>query len=224
MASVSAAFPRVASFFLFASLAVTSLVRADDLTGMAQDDPQDLYPAPAAQTPSYVPCYNSGFLPLPSWARGVVMPPLPDVLTPMGKKVVLTTPPVPAPVAQTPADSETRSRRLLSLCRSRPSSPAPNPAFDCRLALPRLDQGQSRRPPPIGRASRPAHIRRGAMRMSPSSTGTTPAPNATPNTTAAPRRCSARAVLDAAAHRRRDRFGTGTTTGSSAAIYSTPQR
>jgi hypothetical protein len=217
MASVPAAFPRVASFFLFAALAVT--VRADDLTGMAQDDPKDLYPAPALQT-AYTPNYNSSFLPLPSWARGVVLPPIPAVLTPMGKQVVLTTPPVPA--SQTPATPKTPATPLVLV--PKPAvTPAPNPALiavspflDWIKANPQAAAEQARQQAGTYQAGGDANAT--------ISTGTTTAPNGPPANgnagpvVAPPAPYWMPPLIDTAT------FGTGTTTGSSAAIYTTPQR
>jgi hypothetical protein len=72
--------------------------RADALTGQPVDDPKDLLPAPAARTTSAPPVGDSLFVPMPVWARGATMPPLPDQLKPMGKKSVVALAPVPAPV------------------------------------------------------------------------------------------------------------------------------
>ncbi len=54
-------FPHLVSLFLFLSPALQNSVRADDLTGMAQDDAKELLP-PAAQTQAS-PCYTSDFFP-----------------------------------------------------------------------------------------------------------------------------------------------------------------
>jgi hypothetical protein len=79
-----------------------SLLRGDDLTGLSQNDAKDLMPA---QSPA-APCQRTGatlFAPLPSWARSVIMPPLPYQLTPMGRKpVVATASPAPTPLAPPP--------------------------------------------------------------------------------------------------------------------------
>src|ERR1700678_1654175 len=98
MATVKrAAFPRIVSLLLLLSLVAAKSAFADDITGAPHDDPNDLLPPPAQESAS-APLYDTGFLPLPYWARGVVMPPLPATLRPMGGKVaVLTTPPVAAP-------------------------------------------------------------------------------------------------------------------------------
>jgi len=74
--------------------------RADDLTGLPMDDPKDLRPSPPS---SYsAPTGSCLFLPMPRWSRGVVMPPLPDQLMPMGGKTAIAittnkTPPLAPP-------------------------------------------------------------------------------------------------------------------------------
>ncbi len=226
MASVPAAFPRVASFFFLVTLTVTRFVHADDLTGMAQDDPKDLYPAPAPQS-SYVPNYNSGFLPLPSWARGVVMPPLPDVLKPMGKKAVLTTPPVPAPQPlappKDPATTTVTVGKPIVVTPTPAPAPAPNPALiavspflDWIKANPQAAAEQARQQASSYQAVGDANAA--------ASTGTTTVPNPAPANggnapvVAPPAPYWMPPLIDTAT------FGTGTTTGSSAAIYTTPQR
>jgi hypothetical protein len=222
MASVPAAFPRVASFFLAATLAVTSFVRADDLTGMAQDDPKDLYPAPAPQT-SYAPNYNSGFLPLPSWARGVVMPPLPDVLKPMGKKVVLTTPPVPAPQTSTPPKAP--ATPIVVVPRPAVVTPAPAPSPALIAVSPFLDWIKANPQAAAEQARQQAGTyQAGGEVTAATPTGTLTTPNVAPangnagSVVPPPAPYWMPPLIDTAT------FGTGTTTGSSAAIYSTPQR
>jgi hypothetical protein len=71
-------------------ITLPSLVHADDLTGMPYDDPKDLSPV-STQTAS---SSSSGlFLPMPGWAHGGVMPPLPAELRPMGGKTPVAAPP-----------------------------------------------------------------------------------------------------------------------------------
>jgi hypothetical protein len=86
---------KTASFVVLSLLVLllSNYVRANDLTGMDQDDPKDeiaLRPASSQQ-----PCDGSGqqFLPLPSWSHVVEMPPLPYQLKPDGKKPVALAPP-----------------------------------------------------------------------------------------------------------------------------------
>ena len=72
----------IVSFLL---ILLSSRAHADDLTGLPHDDPKDLtIAAPTSERISS----GSMFAPLPGWARGVTMPPLPYQLTPMGKKPV----------------------------------------------------------------------------------------------------------------------------------------
>ena len=84
---------------LFA-LVSSSCARADDLTGLPVDDPKDLSPAPQQQ--QVISQIGSGFVPMPSWARGVVMPPLPDQLKPMGKKSLAASANAPTPAVVQP--------------------------------------------------------------------------------------------------------------------------
>jgi hypothetical protein len=65
--------------------------RADAATGLA-DDPKDMS---SSSTTTEVMTMSSPFLPLPGWSKFEKMPPLPDQLTPLGKKTV-------APAAVTP--------------------------------------------------------------------------------------------------------------------------
>jgi len=101
-----ATFPQASSAILL-SIFITILpavTRGDDLTGATQDDPKDLLPAPPQ--PSFQRITSSLFQPMPVWARGVTMPPLPDQLKPMGKKtVVQVTPPAPAPPLAPPVET-----------------------------------------------------------------------------------------------------------------------
>ena len=115
-------FPHVFSLLVLLTFAAKP-VCADDLTGMPHDDPKDLLPAPAQQAASS-PTSDNGFLPLPSWARGAVMPPLPQALKPMGKKVaVLTTPPVAAPQPLAPPKDSTPATVIVA--KPTPVAPAP---------------------------------------------------------------------------------------------------
>jgi hypothetical protein len=89
---------------------VPGLVRGDDLTGLSQNDPKDLMPASPAPAQ---PTGEISFLQMPGWSRGIIMPPLPDQLKPMGKKPNVAVAPAPAPLAPpkdtpvTPAATET---------------------------------------------------------------------------------------------------------------------
>jgi hypothetical protein len=203
------------------SLAVLNIARADDLTGMAQDDAKDLLP-PAAQTPS-VPCYNSGFLPMPSWARGVAMGPMPAVLSPMGKKAVLTTPPTAAPAPLAPPKDEDKPTVVVAKPTVVAPAPAPSPNLiavspflDWIKANPQAAADQARQQAGAYSAADPS----GAIVA-------TPAPNAAPNTTttapvivAPPAPYWMPPLIDAAPIV----SNPGNISGSGAAIYSTPQR
>ena len=97
-------------------------VRGDDLTGLPQNDPKDLMavaPSPAQPTGEIT------FVQMPAWSRGIIMPPLPYQLKPMGKKpastVASTTPPL-AP----PKDDNSGSAPATENAAPKPA-PAPEP-------------------------------------------------------------------------------------------------
>jgi len=111
-----------------------SPARADDLTGLPQNDPKELLPycASAPATPSIPSACEVNFVPMPGWARGVLMPPLPDALKPMGKQpkpVVAAPKPAPQPL-QPPSDETTTagSNAPASTSSSGPKQPE-NPAM-----------------------------------------------------------------------------------------------
>ncbi len=208
------------------SLAAAKPVLADDLTGMMHDDPKDLLPPTAQEAPSS-PSYNTGFLPLPSWARGATMPPLPQALKPMGKKVVvLTTPPVAAPQSLTPPRDQTTS--TVTVARTTPVSPTPaaqtpamiavSPFLEWIKANPQAAAEQARQQAGTYAAGSDANAAvpptTGAAASNNSNApvaGTTMAPPSAPYWLPP--------LIDAAP------FGTSSSPGgSSAAIYSTPQR
>jgi len=85
----------------FFALLFSSCARADDLTGLPVDDPKDLSPAPAQQQ-QVISQTSNGFVAMPAWARGVVMPPLPDQLKPMGKKSLAASSSAPTPAVVQP--------------------------------------------------------------------------------------------------------------------------
>ena len=212
-------FPRIICFCF--SLAVLNIARADDLTGLAQDDAKDLLP-PAAQTPA-APCYNSGFLPMPSWARGVSMPPLPAVLTPMGRKAVVTTPPTAAPAPLAPPKDSDKPTVVVAKPTVVTAAPAPSP--NLIAVSPFLDWIKANPQAAADQARQQA----GAYSATDSSGAivAAPAPNAAPNnTTAAPVVVAPPApywmppLIDAAPIV----SNPGNISGSGAAIYSTPQR
>src|ERR1700691_4678322 len=75
------------AILLSALFVLPMLARADQYTGVPEDDPKELLPLHAAPGSSDG---VVGFLPLPNWAHVVTLPPLPDVLKPYGKKSVVT--------------------------------------------------------------------------------------------------------------------------------------
>ena len=82
------------------ALMLFTYARADDLTGLPVDDPErsvarTFHPAAVMQT-------SSLFVSMPSWARGVVMPPLPEQLKPMGKKTLAASANGPTPAVVQP--------------------------------------------------------------------------------------------------------------------------
>jgi len=211
--------PRFVSLLLFLTLCGFQSVRADDLTGMAQDDPKDFLPSSAQPTSSPA-SYNVGFLSLPPWARGTVLSPLPEVLKPMGKKPVLTTPPVPAPPPLAPPkESEPPTVVVAKPTLVAPASaPAPTPALiavspflDWIKANPQAAADQARQRAGAYQAATEANTAEATTTATVHATGTAPAA-ATPAPYWMP------PLVDSAP------FGTGNTTDSSAAIYSTPQR
>jgi hypothetical protein len=220
-----ATFTLIVSLLLFLSLAVMNSGRADDLTGMAQDDAKELLP-PSGPTSS-APCYNPGFLPMPSWARGAVMPPLPDVLKPMGKKVVLTTPPVPAPAPQAPPKDSDKSTVVVAKPTVVAPAPAPNPALiavspflDWIKANPQAAAEQARQQASVYQAGDPT----GPI-------AAPPAPNAAPNNTGSATTGTVPIVVGPAPYWMPPLIdaapftsNSGNVSGSSAAIYSRPQQ
>jgi len=123
-----ATFPHVMLLLIPLLLGAAKPVLADDLTGMPHDDPKDLLPPPAQEATSS--SFDTGFLPMPSWARGAVMPPLPQALKPMGKKVVvLTTPPVAAPEPLAPPKEGAPSTVIVAKPTLVTPAPASTPAL-----------------------------------------------------------------------------------------------
>jgi hypothetical protein len=191
---------------------------ADDLTGLAHDDPKDLLP-PAALAASSSPSYDTGFLPLPSWSRGAVMPPLPQVLKPMGKKVlVLTTPPVAAPAPLAPPKDNSSATVVISKPTpvANPAASSPTPAM---IAVSPFLEWIKSNPQAAEQARQQANIYAASPASNSTPANGNPAPGAPPAAGVAPYWLPP--LIDSAP------FGTNTgasTGGSSAAIYSTPQR
>jgi len=201
------------TLFILIALLIVVLSKpadGDDLTGLTQEDPKELGPAqaPAQST-------DMGFQPLPTWARGAVMPPLPDALKPMGKKVVvMTTPPTPASGA---SSRETPSAPVVTAAVLKPapaSAPAPSPALvavspflQWIQANPQAAAAQARQQANAYHASSTSNAGSSATVTSP--TGNTPAGSATDPYWLPP-------LIDTAPF--------GAQSGGSAAIYETPQR
>lgn len=214
-----ATFPHVVPLLFLLLIAGAKPVFADDLTGMPHDDPKDLLPPPAQEATSS--SFDTGFLPMPSWARGAVMPPLPQALKPMGKKVVvLTTPPVAAPEPLAPPKEGAPSTVIVAKPTLVTPAPASNPAL---IAVSPFLEWIKANPQAAAEQARQQ-----ANTYSAGSDATAAAPptnaNAAPNTNGnapgagvAPAPYWLPPLIDSAP------FGTSTT-GSSAAIYSTPQR
>jgi hypothetical protein len=217
-------FPHVAIRVLFLSLVIARPAWADDLTGAPHDDPKDLLP-PVTQDTSSSSANDRGFLPLPSWARGQVMPPLPQALKPMGKKVVvLTTPPVaaPQPLAPPKDTSAPKVTTVKPTPPAPPSAPAPTPAL---IAVSPFLEWIKSNPQA---ASEQARLQASTYTAGSDANAAAPTMNAngTPSGNGNPPSVSAAQppapywlppLIDSAT------FGTSSG-GSSAAIYTTPQR
>ncbi len=200
------------TLFILIALLIVVLCKpadGDDLTGLVQDDPKELAPAPAPAQSN-----DMGFQPLPSWAHGA-MPPLPDALKPMGKKVVvMTTPPTPASGA---SSRETLAAPVVTAAVSKPAPvpvPAPSPALvavspflQWIQANPQAAAAQARQQANAYHASSTSNAGSSATVTNP--TANTPAGSATDPYWLPP-------LIDTAPF--------GAQSGGSAAIYETPQR
>ena len=222
MASIPrATFPHVVPLLLLVSLAAMKSASADDLTGMPHDDPKDLLPPPAQEAPSPS-SYDVGFLPMPSWARGVVMPPLPDKLKPMGGKVaVLTTPPVAAPQPLAPPKEFAPPTVIVARPTILTPAPAAAPQNPALIAVsPFLDWIKANPQAAAEQARQQANAYQAGSEAN--AAAATPGANIAPNNTgSAPVIAPASPywmppLIDSAP------FG-ASSGGSSAAIYSTPQ-
>jgi hypothetical protein len=165
---------RVLTGAILLSLASATGVVADELTGMPKDDPKDFIPpslAAAAASGDTTP----GFEPLPRWARGATMPPLPQALKPFGTKVaVLTTPPVPAHEPLAPPKEETASDTRPKVITPMPATP-PAPSQDLVAISPFLQWIKANPQAAAEQARQQASIYQGG-----------PLPGLTPGVTAGP--------------------------------------
>ncbi len=160
------------------SLAFAATAGADELTGMAKDDPKDFIPPSLAAAQAVSGDTTAGFEPLPHWARGATMPPLPQVLKPMGLKVaVLTTPPVPAghePLSP-PKEETTTADSKPKVFTPMPATPPP-PSPDLVAVSPFLQWIKSNPQAAADQARQQANIYQGGALP-----GLTPGVTANPN-------------------------------------------
>jgi len=202
---------RAARFVLALALFLAvPAARADDGTGLPED------PKDASSTHNEVMTMSSPFLPLPGWSRFEKMPPLPEQLTPLGKKapvVAEVTPVVPRkdPGEVAPAVSIPKPKEI-PVVNPNPTLVAVSPFLEWIKDHPAQAAEQARKeasaynpaPNPPAPATSSASATAG--------TGSSRSPYWMPplidssDTTAPPSSTST------------------TTTGSSAAIYSTPQK
>jgi hypothetical protein len=193
----------------------------DDLTGQPVDDPKDLFPTPA--TSSQPACESGLFVPMPTWARSIIMPPLPAELKPMGgKTAVASPPPPPAPLApprettvtttasSTPTPANSTEKSSSSAAENNPSLIAVSPFLQWIKTNPQAAAVQARQQAESYHAGPPAE---GGAPGEAVSAGHSPtsAPGGSGDPYWLP------PLIDSAD------FGP-TAVGGSAAIYSTPQR
>jgi hypothetical protein len=190
----------------------TFCARADDLTGLPVDDPKDLAPAPPPQLT--VSQTGTGFLPMPAWAKGLILPPLPEQLKPMGKKSLAASASAPTPAVVQPVEkASTAATTVNPDGTTAPSKPESTPAMitvspflqwikanpQAAAAAARQQAAAYHAGPGAGGAGAPPITGPGA-----------PAPSSDDNYWLPP-------LIDS------PDFGTGAT-GGSAAIYTKPQR
>lgn len=188
----------------------SSLAHADDLTGLSDNDPKDLMPAPHQTAPRCAASGDLTFQPLPTWAHGVIMPPLPYQLTPMGRKPVSFTAAAPAPAPPAPPKEAPASTTTASASAPKPAPAPENPAL---ISVSPFLQWIKANPQA---AAAEAHQQ---------ANGYHPAPNGGPGAPGAPVGAPGAEdpywlppLIDSST------FSTSTGPGGSAAIYSTPQR
>jgi hypothetical protein len=184
-----------------------TLVRADDLTGASQDDPKDLLPTPPTTT---LRTSTMFFLPMPSWARGVVMPPLPYQLKPMGKKPANLVSASEAASLTPPPDGSTTPTGPVA----KPKAPPVENNPDLITVSPFLQWIKSNPQAAAAEARRQAN----AYGAPPSAPGIPGNPNGAPSTAGSDDNYWLPPLIDSGD------FGPKPVVSGSAAIYQTPQR
>ena len=121
-ARVTRSIPPTAVILLAVLIAAQAVARADELTGLPVDDPKDLLPTPAAASQP-VSATGSLFAPMPSWARGVTLGPLPDKLKPMGRSTTVASATQPQPLAP-PKDATNSTTTTIAATTSAGAKPA----------------------------------------------------------------------------------------------------
>jgi hypothetical protein len=102
----------------------SSLLKADDLTGLSDNDPKDLMPAPRQSAPKCLSSSDLLFQPLPTWTHNVTMTTMPYQLTPFGRKPISLTNARPTPNSLTPPKDG------ASTATTAPVTPKPTPAAE----------------------------------------------------------------------------------------------
>ena len=195
-----------------------TFVLADDLTGQAQDDPKDLQPVPEISSQPIPPTGTILFLPMPGWARGADMSSMPAQLKPLGKAPVAAAAPAPAPLAPPPETPAVVATPAKSASQSKPSRATVQPTPPSLIAVsPFLQWIQSNPQAAAAQARQQANSYRAPA---PSDAGASNGPgnNATGPTGGNENPYWLPPLIDS------PNFGSGAVGGSSAAIYSTPQR
>jgi hypothetical protein len=196
-------------------MALFTKVHGDDLTGMPYDDPKELIPACSSpSSPGAVGIIS--FQPMPGWSHGV-LPALPYQLTPMGKKPVVATASVAKPSLAPPADASHPATTDDSTTKAKPSPAPENPAL---MAVSPFLQWIKANPQA---AAVQAREQANSYHASSGTEGSPSGPGASNATISTPTSPSQNAywlppLIDTPT------ITAGSVGGSSAAIYSTPQR
>jgi len=120
------------------ALLLPLLARADQYTGLPEDDPKELLPLRSAPGSS---SGTVGFLPLPNWAHVTTLPPLPNVLKPYGNKTPVATaatptgatPPPLAPPKETAPVPTPVTVTTVTTTAQPPATPAPTNSNDSTM-------------------------------------------------------------------------------------------